>query len=98
MDFAKLALTGLITGLSLTACDDQAATERAVEQPAAERAVEQPVAAVAQYVDVHSCAGLNSCKGLGGCKVSAAQLANLAEKAGTCCQPSRAPATTCCSG
>jgi hypothetical protein len=81
MDLAKLALTGLISGLSLAACDNP---EPAVEQPA----VEQPAAADAepsadsQYTDVHSCAGLNTCKGLGGCKVSASMLTSLAEKAG----------------
>ncbi len=97
MDFAKLALTGLITGLSLTACDDQAATE-----PAAEPAVELPAttsappAAAAEYVDVHGCAGLNSCKGLGGCKVTAEKLANLAAKVGT--DPAAAGEPHACKG
>jgi hypothetical protein len=86
MDLAKLALTGLISGLSLVACDNQ---EPAAEQPAAEQpAAEQPAVADAepsadsQYTDIHGCAGLNTCKGLGGCKVSATLLTSLAEKAG----------------
>ena len=88
MDFAKLALTGLVAGLSLTACDNQTpeTTTPAVEAPAPEAqplvAVE-PAAAEGAYVDVHDCAGLNSCKGLGGCKVADEKLATLAEKAGT---------------
>jgi hypothetical protein len=85
MDFAKLALTGLISGLSLTACDNKTTTTPAPEvaQPVAPEApaAEAP-AAEAQYTDVHDCAGKNSCKGLGGCKVSAEKLASLAAAVG----------------
>jgi hypothetical protein len=101
MDFAKLALTGLITGLSLTACDNQTAEPTpepvVVEEPAVKPA---PVAvtpdAAAKYVDVHDCAGLNTCKGLGGCKVSAEKLTALAEKAGT--DPAAAGEAHACKG
>lgn len=82
MDLAKLALTGLISGLSLAACDNQepAAPEQAVaEQPQMGMAA---ATADGQYTDVHGCAGLNTCKGLGGCKVSATMLTSLAEKVG----------------
>ena len=88
MDLTRLALTGLVAGLAMAACDNNSgaapepAPAAAAPTPEAAPAPDAVVASAGPFTELHDCSGKNTCKGLGGCKVTAEQLEQMAAAMG----------------